>query len=96
MASTNDEITLIRDIVDTQPKKTNGMQNVAAIQSHAQGMRVCVVRILTYAMKIWQSLLTDCKLSANLTLQNTRPNVSLVSTGQWSTPWVHSLEHWAW
>ncbi|KAF9211076.1 hypothetical protein BGZ59_008554 [Podila verticillata] len=36
MASTNDEITLIRDIVDTQPKKTSGMQNVNAIQSHAQ------------------------------------------------------------
>ncbi|KAF9386846.1 hypothetical protein CPB97_003272 [Podila verticillata] len=36
MASTSDEITLIRDIVDTQPKKTSGMQNIAAIQSHAQ------------------------------------------------------------
>ncbi|KAG0342973.1 hypothetical protein BG000_010866 [Podila horticola] len=36
MASNNDEITLIRDIVDTQPKKTNDMHNASAIQSHAQ------------------------------------------------------------
>lgn len=52
MASTSDEITLIRDIVDTQPKKTSGMQNIAAIQSHAQGMCACDMCFLTYGMKV--------------------------------------------